>query len=216
MAIGIERQWHQKMAGLRTNVLVAVGSAGFVAYSATAVTQADPTRMAAQIISGIGFLGAGVIMREGLTVHGLNTAATLWCSAAVGTFAGGGSPIGAAITSVFIVGANICFRPLGNLIDRNVHSTAEIEVKYGLTLTAPETEGARLRERLIGQCGKAGLGLLSLKTAPTARPGEIDIIAAVVSHRRDDALLERITGALAEEPAVTGVSWQNAGGRLVD
>ena len=88
-AIGVERQWHQKMAGLRTNSLVALGSAGFVAFSSV-VGQGDPTRVAAQVVSGIGFLGAGVILREGANVRGLNTAATLWCSAMVGTFAGGG------------------------------------------------------------------------------------------------------------------------------
>jgi putative Mg2+ transporter-C (MgtC) family protein len=88
-AIGVERQWHQKMAGLRTNSLVVLGSAGFVAFSSV-VGQGDPTRVAAQVVSGIGFLGAGVILREGANVRGLKTAATLWCSAMVGTFAGGG------------------------------------------------------------------------------------------------------------------------------
>ncbi|MGO8955309.1 MAG: MgtC/SapB family protein [Rhodomicrobium sp.] len=85
-AIGAEPQWHQKMAGLRTNAL---GAGGFVAFSAAA-GQGDPTRIAAQVVSGIGFLGAGIILREGINVRGLNTAATLWCSAMAGTFAGGG------------------------------------------------------------------------------------------------------------------------------
>lgn len=75
-AIGIERQWNQKMAGLRTNALVALGSSGFVVFSGM-VGQGDPTRIAAQVVSGIGFLGAGIILREGINVHGLNTAATL-------------------------------------------------------------------------------------------------------------------------------------------
>ena len=88
-AIGAERQWHQKMAGLRTNALVALGAGGFVAFSGV-VGEGDPTRMAAQVVSGIGFLGAGIILREGVNVRGLNTAATLWCSAMAGTFAGGG------------------------------------------------------------------------------------------------------------------------------
>jgi putative Mg2+ transporter-C (MgtC) family protein len=86
--IGFERQWHQKMAGLRTNALVALGACGFVVFSAM-VNPADPTRIAAQVVTGIGFLGVGVILREGINVHGLNTAATLWCSAMVGAFAGG-------------------------------------------------------------------------------------------------------------------------------
>src|SRR6202046_2242541 len=88
--IGFERQWRQRMAVLRTNALVAIGAAGFVVCAASVPGDNNPTRMAAQIVSGIGFLGAGVILREGVNVHGLNTAATLWCSAMVGTLAGGG------------------------------------------------------------------------------------------------------------------------------
>jgi putative Mg2+ transporter-C (MgtC) family protein len=74
--------------GLRTNALVAIGAAGFVVFSTTVSRDNSPTRVAAQIVSGIGFLGAGVILREGINVRGLNTAATLWSPAMVGTFAG--------------------------------------------------------------------------------------------------------------------------------
>jgi len=90
--IGFERQWRQRMAGLRTNALVSLGAAGFVVFSTSVSGDDSPTRVAAQIVSGIGFLGAGVILREGINIRGLNTAATLWCSAMVGTFAG--RPIG--------------------------------------------------------------------------------------------------------------------------
>jgi len=87
--IGFERQWHQKMAGLRTNALVALGASGFVILGSM-IGRGDPTPIAAQVVTGIGFLGAGIILREGINVMGLNTAATLWCSAMVGTFAGAG------------------------------------------------------------------------------------------------------------------------------
>ena len=88
--IGFERQWRQRMAGLRTNTLVAIGAASFVIFEGLFPDDASPTRVAAQVVSGIGFLGAGLIFREGLNVRGLNTAATLWCSAAIGVLAGGG------------------------------------------------------------------------------------------------------------------------------
>src|SRR5271168_1127178 len=104
--IGFERQWNQKMAGLRTNALVALGACGFTVFSAM-VGQGDPTRVAAQVVSGIGFLGAGVILREGVNVHGLNTAATLWCSAMVGTFAGGGFLGSSAVAAAFVIAANV-------------------------------------------------------------------------------------------------------------
>ena len=89
-SIGFERQWRQRMAGLRTNTLVAIGAASFVIFAGLFPDEGSPTRVAAQVVSGIGFLGAGIIFREGLQVTGLNTAATLWCSAAVGLLAGSG------------------------------------------------------------------------------------------------------------------------------
>lgn len=118
-AIGLERQWRARMAGLRTNALVAGGAALFVLLSqygfmgTVSEVQYDGSRVAAQIVSGIGFLGAGVIMRDGLSVRGLNTAATLWCSAAVGCLAGTGMFVLAAFGTVGVVGANLLLRPLG-------------------------------------------------------------------------------------------------------
>ena len=78
-ALGLERQWRQRMAGLRTNTLVSTGAALFVILSVLTPGDGSPTRVPAQIVSGIGFLAGGVILKEGLTVKGLNTAATIWC-----------------------------------------------------------------------------------------------------------------------------------------
>lgn len=122
--IGVERQYRARMAGLRTNALVAVGAALFVLLSAhgfggiTDAGSADPTRVAAQIVSGIGFLGAGVILRDGLNIRGLNTAATLWCSAAVGALAGAGLYAVAAMGTAVVVAVNIGLRPVGRAVDR--------------------------------------------------------------------------------------------------
>jgi putative Mg2+ transporter-C (MgtC) family protein len=90
-AIGAERQWRQRMAGLRTNALVSSGAAMFVLAARLVGAPNDSVlRVAAQVVSGIGFLGGGLIFREGLSVRGLKTPATLWCSAAVGTLCGVG------------------------------------------------------------------------------------------------------------------------------
>lgn len=122
--IGVERQYRARMAGLRTNALVAVGATLFVLLSAhgfggiTDAGSADPTRVAAQIVSGIGFLGAGVILRDGLNIRGLNTAATLWCSAAVGALAGAGLYAVAAMGTAVVVAVNVGLRPVGRAVDR--------------------------------------------------------------------------------------------------
>lgn len=118
--IGIERQYRARMAGLRTNALVAAGSALFVLLSANGFhgADADPTRVAAQIVSGIGFLGAGVILRDGVNIRGLNTAATLWCAAAVGALAGAGMYATAAAGTVAVVVTNVALRAAGRAVDR--------------------------------------------------------------------------------------------------
>ena len=113
--IGLERQYRARMAGLQTNALVAAGATLFVLLSAHGFSgaTADPTRVAAQIVSGIGFLGAGVILRDGRTVSGLSTAATLWCSAAVGALAGAGMLTEAAAGTVAVLAVHMMLRPLG-------------------------------------------------------------------------------------------------------
>jgi len=116
--IGAERQWHQRIAGLRTNALVSGGAAMFVGISHLVSLSPTSLQVAAQVVSGIGFLGAGVIMREGLSIRGLNTAATPWCAAAVGSLCGLGFIREGVIGAVAVLGANVLFRPLARKIDR--------------------------------------------------------------------------------------------------
>ena len=111
--IGLERQWRQRLAGLRTNTLVATGAALFVMLSALTPGDSSPNRVAAQVVSGIGFLAGGVIFREGLTVRGLNTAATLWCAAAIGAMSGAGLLFHASMGTVAVLVANLLLRPIG-------------------------------------------------------------------------------------------------------
>ena len=125
-AIGLERELRERSAGLRTHMLVGVGSALFTIVSAYAWSDFafgggltfDPTRIAAQIVTGIGFLGAGAIMRTGSGVQGLTTAATVWVNAALGVAAGGGeyhlAIIGAAITMIVL----LVLVPIEHAIDR--------------------------------------------------------------------------------------------------
>src|SRR5882757_7710671 len=116
--IGLERQWRARMAGLRTNALVAAGATLFVLY-AVATDDSSPTRVASYVVSGIGFLGGGVILREGFNVRGLNTAATLWCSAAVGVLAASGHLAFTLIAAATVIVIHMLGRPLGRIIDRD-------------------------------------------------------------------------------------------------
>src|ERR1700739_3663361 len=116
-AIGFERQWRQRTAGLRTNVLVAVGAAAFVDLGARVGGPDGSVRVISYVVSGIGFLGAGVIMKEDAQVRGINTAATLWASAAVGAFCGGGRLSEAALVAVFVLAGNTLLRPMVGYIN---------------------------------------------------------------------------------------------------
>ena len=119
--LGFERELRNKSAGLRTNILIAIGSALFTLMSyelAGDVPGADPGRVAAQIVTGIGFLGAGAIMRTDSGIHGLTTAATVWVNAAVGVAAGGGEYHLAVIATAVTLAVLLVLHPLEEVIDR--------------------------------------------------------------------------------------------------
>jgi putative Mg2+ transporter-C (MgtC) family protein len=206
-AIGFERQWHQKMAGLRTNALVALGSCGFVVFSAM-VGEGDPTRVAAQVVSGIGFLGAGIILREGINVHGPNTAATLWCSAMVGTFAGGGFWAPSLAAAGFVVAANLLLRPLVRRLNRRVMVAGDVEAHYTVEITCKGAEEAHMRSLLLHALSQSGLGLRRIDSEDIPDTSKVAITAQAVAAKRNDAALEQIVGRLSLEPHVTAATWQ--------
>ena len=119
MIIGLERQLNRKTTGLRTNTLVALGSTLYVLLSLNITPEhGDITRIIGQVVTGIGFLGAGIIFREGANIHGLTTAATVWCSSAIGCMAGAGLFAESAIATVAIVGVNLVLMPIDNRLSR--------------------------------------------------------------------------------------------------
>jgi len=206
-AIGFERQWNQKMAGLRTNALVALGSSGFVVFS-TLIGQGDPTRMAAQVISGIGFLGAGVILREGISVHGINTAATLWCSAMVGTFAGAGFWWPSVLAAALVIATNLFLRPIVRRLNSRAQTSGDVETQYTVEITCKSAEEAHMRSLLLHALSQAGLGLRRIDSEDIPETSKVAVTAQAVSAKRNDAALEQIVGRLSLESHVTAATWQ--------
>jgi putative Mg2+ transporter-C (MgtC) family protein len=208
-AIGLERQWHQRLAGLRTNALVSMGAAAFVALSLLVDQSTDPTRIAAQVVSGIGFLGGGIILREGLNVRGLNTAATLWCSAAVGSLAGMGYLIPAFVTALVVVGANVVLRPVALLINRQpAAQTSEVETAYRLEVTCREDAEQRLRTLLLQETASDAILLKSLESEDIEGSHRVRVQAELVTAGRNDRLMERIVSRLSMEQGTTAISWR--------
>jgi putative Mg2+ transporter-C (MgtC) family protein len=206
--IGAERQWHQRIAGLRTNALVSGGAAMFVSISHL-VPSPTSLQVAAQVVSGIGFLGAGVIMREGLNIRGLNTAATLWCSAAVGSLCGLEFAREAVIGAVGVVGANVLFRPLARKIDQPNRAT-DVESSYVLRFVCRGDDEAKLRVLLMHLLHPLPITLHALYSEDLNSSGKVEVRATLVSPERQNAILEDIVQRLSLESGVSAVSWELA------
>lgn len=123
--IGIERQWTKTRSVLKINVLVSLGAAMFVMMAAMTPGDSSPTRVAAQVVSGIGFLGGGVILRDGRSVRGINTAATLWCAGAIGSLVGSGFFIPAYFGTLAVIGANLMLRPVVQIFHLQLEESEE-------------------------------------------------------------------------------------------
>ena len=210
-AIGIERQWRQRSAGLRTNALVSLGAAAFVLLSRSLTASGgDPSRIASQIVAGIGFLGAGVIMREGLTVQGLNTAATIWCSAAVGSLAGAGFALEATITMAAIVLTHLVLRPVGFRLSGL--PLAATQVSYLFTVRAKAAVENHIRVVLMQRLASDdGLFLHSLDSSDNGDPSVAIVTAEILANGRHDNIIEKVASMLTIEQGVTQVRWRVTG-----
>ncbi|TVQ52581.1 MAG: MgtC/SapB family protein [Phycisphaerales bacterium] len=206
--IGVERQWRQRMAGLRTNTLVSTGAALFVSLAVMTDDELSPTRIAAQVVSGIGFLGAGVIFRQGATVRGLNTAATLWASAAVGVLAGSGLLVQAAIGTVAVLVANTLLRPIVRVINRQPMEDTEVEMGYRCHLRIRAQDEAAIRELLLKSVEQEPLTFRALSSHDAEDPQHLEVVANLAAEGRHDAAMERIVSTLCREPTVSAIRWE--------
>ncbi len=211
--IGFERQYRQRSAGLRTNTLVSAGSAVFIliGIALTADTElADPSRVAGQIVTGIGFLGAGVIMKDGLTVKGLNTAATIWCSAAVGALAGAGLLAEASLAAVAIVGIHLLLRPLGARLERRpIGKDEPVSALYLFEVRCKAEVENHIRVLLMQFINQdEDLQLKTLKSLDDESPAKAAIQAEISASANKDQVMEKAAGRLTVLQGVTYVSWE--------
>lgn len=205
--IGFERQWRQRMAGLRTNTLVAIGAASFVVFASLIPGDGSPTRVAAQVVSGIGFLGAGIIFREGMLVTGLNTAATLWCSAAIGLLAGSGHPLHASVAAAFVILVNLLLRPIVRLINRQPIAQAETDFRYRVRIVCRSPEEAHVRALLLQGAATGQLSLRNLESTDIEGNDRVEVHAHLTAHAPSDTVLEQVIGRLSLEPTVSAAGW---------
>jgi putative Mg2+ transporter-C (MgtC) family protein len=207
--IGAERQMRQRMAGLRTNALVATGAALFVMVSAFESDPQGATRIASYVVSGIGFLGAGVIMREGTNVRGLNTAATLWCSAAVGVLSGLGHALEAVIGTAAILGANVLLRGISHLINRqDLQRATEIEQVYRLSIVCRPDDEVLVRTLMLHMLnGMPHLIVQSLHSEDLPNGRQLEVRTDLITSPSNHLELEQIISRVSLEKGVSAARW---------
>lgn len=205
-AIGFERQVRQRTAGLRTNTLVAVGAAVFVDMAERLGGHEGAVHVAAYVVSGIGFLGAGAIMKEGANISGLNTAATLWGSAAVGACAGADLIGEALLAALFVLASNTLLRPVVNRINRQPVNEVNAEATYTVYVICRRDVQAEVRERFVDLLEAATYPVHDVKQhAFGQEDAEIEATLYATAVNGDE--LDRVMRAIEAEPGVVQAFW---------
>lgn len=205
--IGAERQYRQRTAGLRTNVLVAVGAAAFVDLAMHLDGADGAVRVISYVVSGIGFLGAGVIMKQGMDVRGLNTAATLWASAAVGSCAGADMVAQAVALTVFVIAGNTLLRPLVNAINRIPLNEKASEATYYFKLAVATDALPDMRDRLVDKLEAAKYTVADIEVVEIGEDN-LEIVAKLVATAVDPNELNAVATDLQHLPGVRHATWE--------
>jgi putative Mg2+ transporter-C (MgtC) family protein len=204
--IGFERQWRQRCAGLRTTTLVATGAAAFADMGLRLAGAQGATRIIAYIVSGIGFLGAGVILKDGTNIRGLNTAATLWCSAAVGAFAGGGLLAESALLTLFVLAGNTLLRPLVNYINRRPIDERVSEALYTIHIVCAVGNVSDARDLLFARLEEANYPIREVDTLSEG-DDQVELAADLVPTSVDPGELDEVVASLKQSPLIKSATW---------
>ncbi len=203
--IGAERQWRQRMAGLRTNALVATGAAVFI-LSAMSASPDSPGALRRRS-SPVSASGAGVIMRDGMNVRGLNTAATLWCSAGIGVLCGLGQFWNATAATLIILCANILLREAAQRIHA-LPGAGDEEKRYILRVTCLREHEKAVRQLLLNIAQQQRFTLQGLQSAAADTADQLEICAELISHKQHQKTLAQIMAQVGVQQNVTSVHWR--------
>ena len=195
--VGLERQYRHKTVGLRTNVLVSLGAFMFVCMSFNVNTN-DTTRIAAQVVSGIGFLGAGIILKDGDRVKGLNTAATMWCVAAIGVLTASGMIIESFIGTFFILISNIILR----VISQKIMNKIKIQEECTLDINCDSSEDTIIKNLIVKLSNKYDLTIK--KFEKIILENEINLKINIISS--DKLYFDEITKVITTSANITSLS----------
>jgi putative Mg2+ transporter-C (MgtC) family protein len=209
--VGVERQWRQRMAGTRTNALVAGGAAAFVMCGLLLNNDLSALgRIVSYVVSGVGFLGAGVIFKDGGNVRGLNTAATIWCSAAIGALSGLGSLNLAFVLALAVLFTNLVLRPLAYRLHPVLPEPTPVETLYEVQLACKLSSAARIRALLLSTIARLPVTLRSVHSEQDDANDQTRIRAEMTTAGRNNEAIEQVMMHLSIEDDVSTMSWSIA------
>jgi len=207
--IGLERQWRHKLAGVKTNALVAIGAALFILVACKVTGDSTSvSRVAGQIVTGIGFLCAGVIMKEGFNVTGLNTAATVWCSSAIGTLCGMGYLYEPLIGTAGILACHYVLRPLEIYIDTR-HANLDF-MSFQFKISCEQKDGEHLSNEVVEfvkNCSALKLAALELKDDPDTKKTQIKV--EIKTQIKEESKIQELMKLIKASAGVYAVSYNS-------
>jgi len=204
--IGLERQFRQRTAGLRTNILVALGAAIFVDAANRLTGHEGAVHVMAYVVSGIGFLGAGVIMREEGNVRGINTAATLWGSGAVGACAGADLLLEACLGTIFVLAANTLLRPVVTLINKQPLDMESVEVTNSIYIITPKHAQKIALKQFIEKLESAGYQTQDVEVYQFGAD-DVEIQAVLTDSAVEGAQMDALIEEISNMDYVTQAYW---------
>ena len=205
--IGAERQYRQQYTGLVTHALVAMGAAAYSSLPGALGLEFD-LRMGAQVVTGIGFLGAGLIIRDGSSIKGLSTSATIWSTGSVGMFIGFGFLLLAAETAMLILVLNSFLPTFSRFFDRYSPALPTVEHRYVVKIRCARQDMAVIRATFLQALNTNLLRFRSLGSHPVDDEKEMEIEATLFSGRDETQSVERVATHLALDPNVHSVVWE--------
>jgi len=213
--IGLERQWTRHPAGILTNLIVCLSAYSFTAFSFLVSVHdiKDITRVAAQVVTGIGFLGAGVILREGGNIRGLNTAATVWASGAVGILCCLDNMAYAVMVAVAIVLLHLVLHPISEKIDKmKKYDKSERkqmeEAVYRISVVCPEEQELEIRKYIMHVIKNEPDALLHNLETVTSDENNKKIRAYITTKNNNDALIESLITKVGKNEGIISAGWK--------
>lgn len=213
LIIGFERQWTRHQAGILTNIIVCIGAYAYTSISfLTGAENVDPTRVASQVVCGIGFLGAGLIIRDGAHIRGLSTAATIWSTAAVGILCTVDNILYPVIVATAIVILNIVLKPLSIKVDKlrqyNEKVKNETEHIYKISIKCTENRENEIRSHLIKIIrDKSGVLLHNLESNDDDE-GNVKIRAYISTAGESNDLVESVLAHIGKDDGIISAGWK--------